>query len=251
MTLGGVFRSRRAVVLSCAAALAACGGGKAEPTEPVDTGDAVATGAPDPAPDAAPTSEPAASATPVEPGPASSERSPMEALARDMIKTGRKIGWSPTKRTIAYGEYWTEPGGRGFHVMFVAEDGKSEQHEVCKAGECDEVLDERVKTEVPKIAAKLESGAYQALSSSGWAVDQPELELRGSDIKLTFKGGKLSVAQGGKTKPLGSAPPKSAPVAVFLAKDDKVVVVDFRLDAPGKSDQGFAVANVLRLYKLP
>ena len=239
--------------LGFAVALSACGGAKGEPTEPMEPTEAQPDEATKPAetatPEASSTAE--ASTETAAPKTPEAERSPMEALARDMIKNGRRIGWSTTKRAIAYGEYWTEPSGRGFHVMFVGEDGKADQHEVCKAGECDEVLDERVKTEVPKIAQKLEAGAYQALSSSGWAVDQPELELRGTDMKLSFKSGKLSVVLGGKTKPLGSAPAKSAPVAVFLSKDDKIVVVDFQLDAPGKSDQGFSVLHQLKLFKLP
>ena len=51
--------------------------------------------------------------------------------------------------------------------------GKAEQHEVCKAGECDEVLDERVKTEVPKIAEKLEAGSYDLfveLKEGAWTL---------------------------------------------------------------------------------
>ncbi len=253
MTLRGAHVVVRPLALAIVVALAACGGAKTEPTEPMEPTEAQpdeaakaptdaladASAAPD-----APTAT-AAAKTP------EAERSPMESLARDMIKNGRKIGWSVTKRSIAYGEYWSEPSGRGFHVMFVSEDGKAEQHEVCKAGECDEVLDERVKTEVPKIAEKLSAGSYQPVSSSGWAVDQPELELRGTDMKLSFKSGKLSVVAGGKTKPLGSAPAKSAPVAVFHSKDDKIVVVDFQLDSPGKSDQGFSVLHQLKLFKLP
>lgn len=167
----------------------------------------------------------------------------MEQLARDMIKTGRKIGWSSSKRAFAYGMPWTAGPGRGFRIEFQTEDGKIEMHEVCKPGECEQTLDEDMAREIPNIAAKLGAGDYQAVWGNGWAPGQPELELTSAGLKLSFDKGRLSLVDGKNKKPLGSAPGKSAPVAVFVVKDAKVLVVDFSPDG--------GPTHEFRSFKLP
>ena len=229
-------------------ALAACGGGGA--TAVVSDGDMEAhpNSEATPDPTSAPTSNAVATAT-ADAAHTGSERSPTEQLARDMMKTGRKIGWSPTKKSIAYGELWMEGAGRGLRVVFRGADDKSEVEEICKPSECEETLDEKLATEVPKVGAKLEADGYQALMGNGWAVDQPELEIHSADLKLTYVKGKLSMGEGKQVKSLGSGPTKGTPVAVFIAKDDKMIVVDFELEAPKSS--GPFVTHELRMYKLP
>jgi hypothetical protein len=240
----------RATLVLVAIGLAGCGGAKApppedgEPTTPdvpvASTSDATAGASDGASPE--PTSSAAATAAPA-------ERSPMEQLARDMMKNGRKIGWSPSKKAIAYGEIWMEGQGRGLRVVFRGADDKMEAEEICKPSECEETLDEKLATEVPKVAQKLESGGYQAVTGNGWAPDQPELELHAADLKLSYVKGKLGIVDGKTTKSLGQGPAKGAPAAVFLVKDDKVLVVDFEFE-PAKS-AGPVFTHELRVYKLP
>lgn len=171
------------------------------------------------------------------------ERPPMEQLARDMIKTGRKIGWSASKRVFAYGMPWSAGPGRGMRVDFQAEDGKIETHEVCKPGECEQSMDDDMARELPAIAAKLGAGDFQPVWGNGWAPDQPELELRSAGLKLAFDKGRLSLVDGKSKKALGSAPGKSAPLAVFVVKDAKVLIVDFSPDG--------GASHEFKLFKLP
>jgi len=235
-------------LVTLAGSLAGCSGGGA--TAVVSDGDMEARPTAEATPDAtsAPTQEAAATAT-ADATSTVGERSPSEQLARDMMKTGRKIGWSPSKKSIAYGELWMEGDGRGLRVVFRGEDDKSEAEEVCKPNECEETLDEKLATEVPKVGAKLEADGYQALMGNGWGVDQSELEIHSADLKLTYVKGKLSVGEGKQAKSLGTGPAKGAPVAVFVAKDDKVIIVDFELEPP--KSKGPFVTHELRIYKLP
>ena len=87
------------------------------------------------------------------------------------------------------------------------------------------------------------------MTGNGWAPDQPELELHAADLELSYVKGRLGIVDGKTTKSLGQGPAKGAPVAVFLVKDDKVLVVDFELE-PAKS-AGPVFTHELRVYKLP
>lgn len=243
-----------ASVLGCASVLAAAVACSSSPpaadTPPPATAAVSASAGVEPAPTSASTGadpEPAPTALPEAP-----KGNPTEQLVRDIVKTGRKIGFSATKRAVFHAVRWDQPGsGFGLRVSFQAEDGKElKSFVVCQPGECEEHLDDKLKTEIPKIAAYADEGGYEGVSGNGWAGGQSELELKSAGLKLSFVKGKLELVLEKGRKTLGTVPSKKGaelePEAVYLLRDTKLVAVMFRRGGGTAS-----APRELMIFKLP
>src|SRR5439155_6135861 len=84
-------------------------------------------------------------------------------------------------------------------LYFLSEDGaKKEPWQVCQLGECEEKLEEMVKVQLPKLAARLDSEGYAAIRGVGWPPGCDELELGGVGLKLKYTRGRLEAIRKGK-----------------------------------------------------
>jgi hypothetical protein len=156
-----------------------------------------------------PSAEPAAGASPAEPAAAkpapAGEASPMETLARDLLKSGgRRIAWSASKKRFVVPVEQRADGGRGLNLHFYDDEGNQREIlKVCQPGECEDRLDELVKDLLPKLAARLSSEGFEAVSSVGWPSGQDEIEVGTLNAKLRQdKGGRISIVRDKKATPL-------------------------------------------------
>lgn len=226
-----------------ALALAACGGGESPSNTPPPAASSAAPAPHDPPPDAS------ASAKPVDPPPPPPDKTkPSEQLARDMIRTGRKIAYSATKKSIAYQVRWSVAGsGFGVRIAFAGEDGKETGNQVvCQPQDCDQSLDEKLDAESKKLGEKLEADGYVSVASNGWAASLDELEIASQGLKLAWTKDKIELVEDKKRKSLGTftvkKPDTAHPAAVFVIKEASLLVVDFALSGD---------KHELKVFKLP
>ncbi len=180
------------------ALLPACGPAPEAASPPPAT---TSASAPDEAPSAAASADPAptataeASAKPEDKAPASDS----DTLARDLLKSGgRRIGYSESKGFVYPIEKRT-PASFGLNLYFLSLDGqKKEPLQICQIGECEEKLDEAIKVELPKLAARISGDGYSAIRGVGWPPGSDELELAGVGLKLKYGKGNLSAIRKGK-----------------------------------------------------
>jgi hypothetical protein len=155
-----------------------------------------------------PPAEPAASAAPAEPEAAKSapagEPSPMETLARDLLKSGgRRIAWSASKKRFLVPMDQRADGGRGLNLYFYDDEGNQREIlKVCQPGECEDRLDELAKELLPKLTARLSSEGFEAVSSVGWPSGRDEIEVGTLNAKLRQDKGRISIVRDKKSTPL-------------------------------------------------
>lgn len=194
---------------------------------------------------------PSASAAPEEPkaAPPAESTSPAETLARDLVKSsGRRIGWSASKKRFVVPIEMRSDGGRGLDVRFYDDDGNQRENQrVCQPGECEERLNEIAKELIPKLAARFESEGYEAIGSVGWPSGREEIDVGSLELKLRYAKGKLSAVRE-KKPPValrvggGKGPKADALSAIYPVPAAKLVGAF----APGdKNAQEFFV------FKLP
>ncbi|APR77377.1 Hypothetical protein A7982_02724 [Minicystis rosea] len=177
------------VAVALLASLPACG--PSTPPQSPDPAKEAASAAPEASASAAPSAEPTAAAEAPKPAPAAAPESPMETLARDLVKAGgRRIGYSATKKRFIVPIEMRNDGGRGLALHFYDDDGQQREVErVCQPGECEDKLNEIAKELIPKLAARLEKEGYEAIFSVGWPQGRDELES--GTMKLRYEKGKL------------------------------------------------------------
>lgn len=238
--------------LACVTLLGGAAGCSSSPppsdTLPPASATATAATTAEPAPTAAETAAPGPTAE----VPETPKGNPTEQLVRDIVKTGRKIGFSATKKAVFHAVRWDQPGsGFGLRVQFQADDGKElKSFVICQPGECEEHLDDKLKTEIPKIAAYADEGGYEGVSGNGWAGGQTELELKSAGLKFSFVKGKLELVLEKGRKTLGTMASKKGaelePEAIYLLRDTKLVAVMFR-----RGGSTASAPRELAIFKLP
>jgi hypothetical protein len=208
-------------------ALVACGS-----TPPPQTADSSHDAEPRPSasaaasatPDAAPDAQPAASG-------ASGPESAQDLLARDLLKSGgRRIAWSATKKRFLLPVDSRSGGGRGLDLVLYDDEGQQRDiKRICQPGECEDRLDEILKEELPKLAARLGSEGYEAVSSIGWPSGRDELDVATLNVKLRNDRGRISLVREGKPpaqlRVLGGKPPKGDPSVLYPVPSAKLMGV--------------------------
>ncbi len=224
--------------------LAACG----PQTPPIEPSAALGPASAEPMASAAPSAEPKAAPPEDKPAPAA-EASPAEALARDLLKSGgRRIGWSAGKKRFVVPIEMRAGGGRGLDLRYYDDDGQQREiQRVCQPGECEQNLDELVKELIPKLAARLGSEGYEAVSAVGWPSGREEMDIESINLKLRFERGKLSAVREKKPatplRSLGGRSPKGDSLsALYPVPAQKLL---------GAFAQGDKVAYEFYVFKLP
>lgn len=232
--------------------LASCG--SPPPAEAPTTPPAAPEASADPAASAAPAAaaEPAASAAPAAAAP-EAPASEAATLARELAKSGgRRIGYSATKKAFAHPvERRVPSGGFSLDIQFTGEDGSPrDAMRVCQPGECEDRLDEMLKTFLPKLTERLESDGYTAIRAIGWPGGGDELEVQSLSAKLRYQKGKLTkVIEGKPAAPLaklGGPRFDSAPEAVFVVPGGKLLAVFAKPSGDAKG-----LVQELHVFKLP
>jgi hypothetical protein len=207
------------------AAIPACG-----PSSPAQSPEA-AKETPSAEPEASKEAPSAASSAPEASKPKAApeaEGSPVEGLARDLLKAGgRRIGWSASKKRFVVPVDFRTDGGRGLDLRFYDDDGaQREVMRVCQPGECEERLDEMVKDLLPKLSARLDKEGFESVASVGWPSGRDEIDVGTLQAKLRQDKGKLSIVREKKTTPLrGSRSGKGDVTAVYPVPAAKLLGV--------------------------
>jgi hypothetical protein len=127
-------------------------------------------------------------------------------LARDLLKSGgRKIAYSSSKG-FAFPIERRAGDQFSLDIYFVQEDGHQKDiMRICQPGDCEERLNEIIKTMLPKLASRLESDGYEAIRSIGWPIGRDELEVNSLQMKLHYAKGRFEALRE-KKPPLALSP---------------------------------------------
>ena len=144
---------------------------------------------------------------------------------------GRRIAWSARKkRFIVPVDVQTE-SGRGLDLRFYDDEGQQRDIlRVCQPGECEERLDDLVKSLAPKLTARLTEEGYEAIYSVGWPSGRDEIDVSAVGGRLRYQGGRLTLARAKKPpvslRSLGGRSPKTDELAaVYPVPEAKLLAV--------------------------
>jgi hypothetical protein len=214
--------SRKAVIAFMVAPLVACG-----PSSPAQSPEAAKeTPSAEPEASAAPSATAGSKPEAAKAAP-EAEASPVEALARDLVKAGgRRIGWSASKKRFVVPVDFRTDGGRGLDLRFYDDDGaQREILRVCQPGECEERLDEMIKELLPKLSARLDKEGFESVASVGWPSGRDEIDVGTLQAKLRQERGRISLVREKKATPLRGHAPKGEISAVYPVPSAKLLGV--------------------------